>query len=324
MEGARTSAEEQVDTFRHAVSETFVPLTMSIADPARFSGELRSASVGDVMLSEVAVAANGVEVRRTQRLIRRNDPGCIKVGVQLHGRCTVHQDDRHSTLQPGDLAVYDTSRPYQLRFTEPYRLLVVMVPKALLRFPAARLADLTARTISGRSGLSAAVSPFLTRIGGQILAGEHQANSHLAEAIIELVAASLAECSPPQSIWCDVGRRAQLARVQAYMERSLGDPRLDVGTIAAANGMSVRYLQRLFEEDGDTVTGWIRARRIELCRRDLTDARYAHMSVSSVAARRGLTNAAHFSRLFKSVLGVPPTHYRACAQRPPEAPKPMR
>ncbi|WP_260860629.1 helix-turn-helix domain-containing protein [Mycobacterium tilburgii] len=83
--------------------------------------------------------------------------------------------------------------------------------------------------------------------------------------------------------------------------------------IAAANGMSVRYLQRLFEEDGDTVTGWIRARRIERCRRDLTDARYAHVSVSSVAARWGLTNAAHFSRLFKSVHGVPPTHYRARA-----------
>nr|WP_260860635.1 hypothetical protein [Mycobacterium tilburgii] len=94
---------------------------MSIADPARFSGKLRSASVGDVMLSEMAVDANGVEVRRTKRLVRRNDPDCIEVGVQFSSRCTVHQDDRHSTLQPGDMAVYDTLRPYRLRFTESYR-----------------------------------------------------------------------------------------------------------------------------------------------------------------------------------------------------------
>ena len=313
MDGVATSAEEQFETFQDAVSQTFVPLAMSIADVSVFCGQLRSASVGEVQMSEVAVAANGVIVRRTNRLIRRNDPDYLKVGVQLSGSSTVHQDDRQSTLLPGDLAIYDTSRPYQLRFTKAYRLLVVMLPKPLLRLPRSLLADLTARVICGQAGLGAAVSPFLAHVGRRILTGDHPENRHLADAIVDLVAASLAESPPGQTLRSDADRRAQLVRVQAYIERSLGDPSLDVGTIAAANWMSVRYLQRLFEDAGETVTGWIRARRIEQCRRDLVDARYTRLPVSSVAARWGLVNAAHFSRLFKSVHGVAPTEYRALA-----------
>jgi AraC-like DNA-binding protein len=83
--------------------------------------------------------------------------------------------------------------------------------------------------------------------------------------------------------------------------------------VATANHISVRYVQKLFESEGETVTGWIRARRIEHCRRDLADPQCAQLPISSIAARWGLVNAAHFSRLFKSVHGLSPTEYRAQA-----------
>ena len=104
-----------------------------------------------------------------------------------------------------------------------------------------------------------------------------------------------------------------LLRVRTYIEHRLGDPRLDVADIAAAHHVSIRALQKLFESDGQTVTGWIRARRIEHCRKDLANTSLADQPVSSIAAKWGLVDPAHFSRLFKTTYGLPPRDYRASA-----------
>ncbi|MEE6175010.1 helix-turn-helix domain-containing protein [Mycobacterium sp. 050134] len=306
-----TCGERNFEAFCSAVSDTFVPLSLSVDDTSRFRGRLRSANLGTVQLSEVDVAAKGLVVRRTSRLIRQSTESYWKVGVQVAGRSSVLQDGRETVLTPGDLVVYDTARPYELRFAESYRVLVVMLPKPLLRLPVPQLGHLTARVISGRCGLGASVSPFLLRVGTGVLNGEHEGNPHVAEAIVDLLAAALIDNLPGEVRHSDAGRQAHLTRVRAYIERELGNPALDVSAIAAANRMSVRYLQKLFEKNGETVTGWIRGRRLEHCRRDLTDCRYLPLPVSSVAARWGLVNAAHFSRLFKRVYGVSPTEYRA-------------
>jgi AraC-like DNA-binding protein len=83
--------------------------------------------------------------------------------------------------------------------------------------------------------------------------------------------------------------------------------------VAAAHHVSVRYLQKLFEDEGATVTGWIRARRLEHCRRDHAAAEFAEVPACSIAARWGLVDAAHFSRLFKAAYGLPPGEYRVRA-----------
>lgn len=303
---------QRFDGFRHAVSDTFVPLATTTDDVAAFRGRLRTADLGTVQLSDVA--ASGNVVRRTPGLIRRSDPDYLKLGLQVRGYCVLSQDGREAALTPGDFAVYDTTRPYQLAFDDAYRMLVVMFPRNLLRLPPTHLARLTARRVSGRQGLGALVTPLLVELGRRLDVGELAANIHLADAILDLLAATFAE-----QVECAVDpetrRRGLLLRIQGFVSDRLGDPELDLATVAAAHHVSVRYVQKLFEDEGETVTGWIRARRLEHCRRDLADARLADLPVSSVAARWGLVDAAHFSRLFKTTYGVSPREYRSrCAR----------
>ncbi|MQA88204.1 MAG: helix-turn-helix domain-containing protein [Streptosporangiales bacterium] len=52
------------------------------------------------------------------------------------------------------------------------------------------------------------------------------------------------------------------------------------------------------------MAGWIRQRRLEACRQDLADPALAYRSVAAIAARRGFTSAAHFSRVFKAAHGA--------------------
>jgi AraC-like DNA-binding protein len=62
---------------------------------------------------------------------------------------------------------------------------------------------------------------------------------------------------------------------KAFIDARLDDPELTTATIAAAHYISPRYLQKLFEAEGSTVTDWIRRRRLDHCKRELLDPRNA-------------------------------------------------
>ena len=105
-------------------------------------------------------------------------------------------------------------------------------------------------------------------------------------------------------------REVLLGKARAYIEDNLADPGLNPQQIAAAQFISVRQLHALFSQDGTSVAAWIRARRLERCRGDLSDRRHDHLPVGAVAARHGLVDPAHFSRLFKAAYGEPPSEFR--------------
>jgi AraC-like DNA-binding protein len=52
--------------------------------------------------------------------------------------------------------------------------------------------------------------------------------------------------------------------------------------------VSVRQLYKLFETQECTVAEWIRHRRMERCRRDLSDPALLHRPVGAIAAQWGL------------------------------------
>ena len=105
-------------------------------------------------------------------------------------------------------------------------------------------------------------------------------------------------------------RQALLHWTYAFIDERLGDPKLSPGMVAAACHISLRYLHRLFQEPGATVAGWIRQRRLEGCRRDLTDPALVSRTVAAIAGRWGFGSPAHFSHASgpvgagKSVVGA--------------------
>ncbi|KRE23331.1 hypothetical protein ASG80_06305 [Agromyces sp. Soil535] len=58
---------------------------------------------------------------------------------------------------------------------------------------------------------------------------------------------------------------------------------------------------------------WIRARRLDRAREDLIDPAFSGFSVGEIGARWGLSDPAHFCKLFALAFGRSPTEYRALA-----------
>ncbi|PXX71439.1 AraC family transcriptional regulator [Nocardia tenerifensis] len=305
------SRVDRFDSFRDAVSHTFVPLQVERVGAEPFDGRLRSVALGALQVTEIGATPH--LVRRTPALIARSDPECYKLGVQLRGHCLLTQDDRETHLGEGDFAIYDTSRPYSMAFDGPYRQLVLMLPRRLLCLPPDRIAAVTARRVPGDHGAGALLSMLLRELARHLDEVAGPAETRLADNIVDLLVTVLAghlDLLAPQR----AARRPLTTQVMSYIEGHLGDGDLSPRRIATAHYISTRYLHKLFHEQSTTVAGWIRERRLESCRRDLRDPLHRDRSIATIAARWGFPDAAHFSRTFRAAYGVSPLEYR-CAQR---------
>ena len=98
-------------------------------------------------------------------------------------------------------------------------------------------------------------------------------------------------------------------RVTLAIDRRLHDPHLTAGRVARAEGISERYLQKLFEQNGVSFSHHLRDRRLERARAALVSPSDIHTSVADVAYRCGFGDAANFNRLFKERFGAPPASF---------------
>ncbi len=306
--GVETAHAASFAQWRNLVNQSFVPLDVQTDATEAFRGRIRSRVLDE--LSIVEVSANGHRVLRTPSLISSSDRLYYKLNLQLSGHGLLIQDNREASLRPGDLAVYDTHRPYTLGFESDFRTLVLMFPHEALDLPADAVGQLTAVRLPGDAGLGRMISPFMAQLAENLDALSGNSGQRLANNAVDLIA-TMFESELDARRETDAGSHPELlARIRRYIEANLGNPDLSPAEIAAAHYVSTRHLHNIFAASGTTVASWIRARRLDHCRRDLRDPILADRPVGSIAARWGFLDAAHFSRIFRSSFGVPPSSYR--------------
>ena len=126
------------------------------------------------------------------------------------------------------------------------------------------------------------------------------------EALTALLVAAISETTPDR-----VDTAVELAdRITVYALANLADPGLCVESVARRFAISPRTLHRLFADRHDTFATWLREERLQRVRRDLLDPSLARYTVAAIAARWGLYDAAHLSRLVKTRFGQTPAQLR--------------
>jgi AraC-like DNA-binding protein len=302
-----SSVAQTFDHWKHLVAESFVPLAAQTADADGFRGQMR-ARVLDRM-SVVEVTATSHEVHRTPALIAQAGERYFKLNLQLEGTGLLIQDNREALLRPGDLAIYDTNRPYTLAFEDQARMMVVMFPCDALSLPTDYVGQLAAVRMAGSTGLSGIVGQFIRQLSENLEVLSGPSGSRLATNALDLVSTMLhaeMDIAPDR-----MKPQALLAvSVREYIEANLSDPQLSPASIAAAHFISTRHLHNVFHESGTTVASRIRSQRLDGARRELRDPLHAGKSVGAVAARWGILDAAHFSRIFRDAFGVSPSDWR--------------
>ena len=246
-----------------------------------------------------------------QRLSYSDDPDIIWLALHREGQATLSESGRSTPIAPGDLVYGTAGAPSELRFATSFRQLLVLVPRAAL---STRLvAPLEARVgrLSGRAGLARVFAQLLTSVANSIDELDAEAIRPIEVALAEFVTASLVgDRSDGELVGATASQSATLHRICQKIETRLGDPDLALTVVAAQEGVSMRYLQKLFEAADSSFGEYVRQRRLERCRLDLLNPLYARDSITAICFRWGFNDAAGFSRAFSERFGEPPRQYR--------------
>jgi AraC-like DNA-binding protein len=304
---ADLAPERRHDAWRAVVCDTLGPLDCRSDPDVPLVGQIDAGQLGPVNVGKVNTSTPH-SVHRTSGLIRRDDRELYRVVLPVSGDLRLAQGDRMTQLKAGQFAIYDFARPYELYYDSAVQLAVFGFPSNLLALSPESVASLAAVPIAADESAGALVVPLLRRVCADLDSYQPSSAARLGNVLMDLITVAVAEQAalPP----AESAERTLLLRIHAFIEQHLGDADLAPATIAAAHHVSLRQLHRLFAAEDTTVAAWIRQRRLDRCRRDLADPVLGSTPVSAVAARWGLADPAHFSRVFSQHYGLPPADFR--------------
>ncbi|WP_293453511.1 AraC family transcriptional regulator [Phenylobacterium sp.] len=251
-----------------------------------------------------------------QEISGRNPIGPVAVWivVLLEGEVTFWDGETTTTLKTGDIAYGPTGIDAALKLTTPFRLLFINAPRVALDHRLLTPLALRVGRFAGERGLGHVFSGLLRGAAEALPDLTSEQLRPIELAVTEFLVANLAaEDSPAALGGAGAARAAHLHRVCQTIETLLSDPDLNLDRVAAADGISPRSLQKLFASAHQNFSTYLRTRRLERCRLDLSSPICASLSISEICFRWGFNGSAHFSRAFKERYGVSPREFRRAA-----------
>ena len=242
-------------------------------------------------------------------------PSAVWLSLLLEGEAVLDDGSVKVKLQPGDIAYGPTGVSASLRFLTPFRQLFISAPRMALAHRLIAPLSLKVGRLLGSRGPNAIFAGLL-RATADALDGLSADDLRPVElSLTEFLIAGLAVEGTPASKGGAAGaRRAHLHRICQIIETRLSEPDLALEQIADEDGISTRYLQKLFTAEGQSFTNYLRIRRLERCRADLATPVCASLSISEICYRWGFNGSAHFSRAFREAYQQSPRDYRREAQ----------
>ncbi|MER5279397.1 helix-turn-helix domain-containing protein [Streptomyces sp. NPDC002809] len=305
---ATAADEDKLDHWRQAVEQVLVPGTVALRGDRPFEGRIVTHRVG--ALRACAVEADAHRFSRRAAHITRSPEPVVVIALQMSGTTVLTQDGRSAVANPGDLAVWDTTRPYSLDHPERFSTGVVHLPRHMLGLADEDLRRVTGRVFATDRGCAAVLRPLLTTLVAAAHTFSPAAGGGLVNGLTDVFAALVAETAEDTAADAPNARHHLVRRVRDHIDENLADTALSPESVARASHISVRYLHRLFEAEGITVSRLIQRRRLEACARELARSGRTAPTVSSVAQRWGFANPTHFSRVFRGAYGLPPREWR--------------
>jgi AraC-like DNA-binding protein len=297
--------EERAEYWNGITARYFGPIETSPSDVSAFSAVLTTRPVS--FLQTFHIVGSGHQVRRSKSNAGAI-PDAIKLLLQIGGRCRVEQSGRAVELRPGSWCIYDSWRPYGISNFGDIEQVVIQIPRdqiidrSLPRLDEPFLAD------PGRSAMAQIAASFIRSYTDPALA-PNDGDEFLAQTTIgfvhQVLHADGSQQRAPQNL-----SSALRARIRQYILSHLSNPELSIDRIATAMGCSKRYLHQVFAPGDLTIERYIWQLRIDQCCKALVDQAQSEKSVTAIAFEWGFNSSAHFSRLFKSQVGVAPSFYR--------------
>ncbi len=309
---AHTQAPKGDETWQQVVSEAYFPLETDCRDRSNFYGTMDRWSLGVVGLSRIQCDA--VLYRRKRHHFLNETESSLLIAIPENEEVQFSQNQRRTSCKPGGFLVERSDAPYEYWHDGRNVQWVLKVPSASVRArvgPAERLGGLT---FDGREGVASYFLSSLRMAVSHVAQLDDAAREAAGNHLLDLLCLAIRNDSRVLGSSTSTIRSAHLYRAEQFIREHLKAPDLSPAVVADACGISLRYLQQLFTETGQSVNGYIRDRRLVRCSEDLRAAGNA-ATVAEIAYRWGFADQAQFSKHYKARFGCTPTETRKEAGR---------
>jgi AraC-like DNA-binding protein len=299
---------ERAEAWREAMGRMGLPIEgLSDGEPAAASVICLTSPLG-IEFALVEAGAQTISGRLS------GQPAAVWLAVLLHGEATLVTDDLAVSVSTSDIAFGPTGQAAALRLDTRSRLLFVRAPRVALDHRLIKPFNLRVGWLDGSKGVPRILSDLLRGTAEEL---ENLSVDQLRPvdlALTEFLAQCLLERGAAASDALDPSTpTAHLQRLCQTIETLLPDPDLSLRRVADEEGVSPRYVQKLFASVNETFSHYLRSRRLERCRIDLASPQHARLSISEICFRWGFNGSAHFSRAFREQYGRSPREFRnAC------------
>ncbi len=299
-------AGQRADYWSECIASAYFPLALDFAHAETFRGRLSLSALGEVSLSHLE--SEPLRYRRQTRHLAQDAHESFLLTIPERADFEFSQRGRSTVCAPGGFVLERSGEPYEFVYGRPNALWVLKIPERALRLRVAAPDGLCAMRFDASSGGGALFVDFVRLTARRLPELDAEAAGQLGRQVLDLLGLALARQMPGDSDESAV-QAAHRRRIEAHIRKHLGDTELSPAGIAAACGVSVRYLHRLFQPTGRSVTDWIRELRLDACREALA-AGEPGLAIGALAYRWGFADQAHFCRAFKARFGMSPGEAR--------------
>jgi AraC-like DNA-binding protein len=107
---------------------------------------------------------------------------------------------------------------------------------------------------------------------------------------------------------------ARLRAINDDIARNLETGDVSAPSLALRQGVTPRYIHKLFEGEGMTLSKFVLGQRLARVHRMLRDPRHAPLTIGAIAYGAGFGDLSTFNREFRRCFGATPSDIRAAAR----------
>lgn len=172
-------------------------------------------------------------------------------------------------------------------------------------------------SLTGESEIKAIVIDYFQAVYDRLGLSDPEIKSVIGSQVVDLVVTTVdraregAQAASPRGV-----RATRYRQILDEIRRRFAEPMLNGERIARTLGISHRYVQHLFEENGRTLSSAILDERLKAARHALTDPACDGMKISQIAFDCGFSDLSYFNRAYRQKYGETPKAARQTSAPP--------
>lgn len=267
-------------------------------------------SGGGVCVQRMALGG-GVSAERTPELLADGNDDLV-LHVHEAGYRVVSQCGREAMVGPGGSLLTSNADTSTIILPEQVRFVAIGLPRRTMMELVPGLEDALVQPLPPDTGVVRLLTRYLDILEDERALETAALRRAVVAHVHDLCALVLGATRDAAEIAKKRGLAvARLHAIKEDIARNLGDGTLSAATLAQRQRVTPRYIHKLFENEGTTLSKFILAMRLALVYRMLGDMRHADRKIAEIAYQAGFNDLSTFNREFRRRYGATPSEIRA-------------